>query len=579
MADFNIGLGISFDAMPLSPVHEGMLSNGAQSYQQQNRGVPLVGRPPAPRQQLRRRTSDQERRQGPYQHRQVQSVVLPQGKFGLELDAFAGSVSSMPRQGPFQPQQHTQTQHGRRPGAYTHSAPTTPLTGSGRFFTQSNPASVHHSPQMELEGELDNLRRTMTAPRSHNVRSATHRMQPPPPQPAFAPYEPAGFDGGFVGRDTYEEDNSSYYATPVMSTPYSDVGAFVPQQQQFYPSHEYLNSSSSLSVNAVQSPMAYATPQLLASPVFDVEERRGYFDDADDMPEEPYVPTVRTQWPPTRPKLLARTTSATDDSRVFDSNPPSYNSPLSTPEDEFGQSATSNPSKEKKVAYSRWTVDEDRLLREAIVKFGDGKWSLISQCVPGRTPMQCSTRWQGALNTSIHKGKWEPDEDAILVKAVAEWQIWHARDVAVNGGQDIAHMTDDDLTRAIPWGQIAGMLPRPRTGVQALARWSEALDPRITKGKWTVEEDMALMRGIARHGKCWIKIAQGVQGRTQRQCRTRYCQIADKKRKANVATTSSAAAAAAAAAAASIGVKPAHARSKSLKSARPSPREFAIHSE
>ena len=516
MADFNIGLGISFDAMPLSPVHEGMLSAGSArggDYRQ----APVIGRPPPPRQHLRRRTSDQDRR-GPYQHRQVQSVAVPQNPFRAELDAFAQQFEGSRT---FVSPQHRRT--------FTHSAPTTPMAGPSRFFTHSHPTSSHSSPQLGY-GEME---------RPH-VRSVPQRMQPPP-QPAFTPYEPTGFDA----PDGFDDGTTSYYATPVMTTPFSDAGQFQP----FYPANEWV------------------TPQLLDSPVFDPEERRGYcdpderrgyFDDADDMPEGPYVPTVHTQWPPTRPKLLARTTSATEDSRVFDSNPPSYDSPLSSPGDP--------EPKEKKVAYSRWSPEEDVLLREAIVKFGDGKWSLISQCVPGRTPMQCSTRWQGALNTSIHKGKWEADEDEILVKAVAEWQVWHARDVAINGGQDISHMTDDDLTRAIPWGQIASMLPRPRTGVQALARWSEALDPRITKGKWTVDEDMALMRGIARHGKCWIKIAQDVAGRTQRQCRTRYCQIADKKRKANVATTAATS-------------KPSHTRQKSGKARVPSPREFAIHSE
>lgn len=149
--------------------------------------------------------------------------------------------------------------------------------------------------------------------------------------------------------------------------------------------------------------------------------------------------------------------------------------------------------------------------------------------------MQCSTRWQGALNTSIHKGRWDPDEDAILIKSVAEWQAWHVseanKESATSGVRQDMEALEEELYKNIPWSNIASFLPRPRTGVQALARWSEALDPRITKGKWTQEEDVALMRGVQKYGKCWIKIANGVRGRTQRQCRTRYCQIVDKKRK------------------------------------------------
>ena len=45
----------------------------------------------------------------------------------------------------------------------------------------------------------------------------------------------------------------------------------------------------------------------------------------------------------------------------------------------------------------------------AAIRFAT-RWSLVASMVPGRTAMQCSTRWQGALNTTIHKGKWEPEE-------------------------------------------------------------------------------------------------------------------------------------------------------------------------
>ena len=47
--------------------------------------------------------------------------------------------------------------------------------------------------------------------------------------------------------------------------------------------------------------------------------------------------------------------------------------------------------------YSRWTTEEDELLKQAVQLHGPHKWSLIASHVPNRTPMQCSTRWLGAL--------------------------------------------------------------------------------------------------------------------------------------------------------------------------------------
>jgi hypothetical protein len=47
--------------------------------------------------------------------------------------------------------------------------------------------------------------------------------------------------------------------------------------------------------------------------------------------------------------------------------------------------------------YCRWTSQEDSLLEKAVSEFGPTKWVLISKYVPGRTAVQCSARWSGAL--------------------------------------------------------------------------------------------------------------------------------------------------------------------------------------
>ncbi|KAF9139247.1 Myb- protein B, partial [Mortierella sp. GBA39] len=76
-----------------------------------------------------------------------------------------------------------------------------------------------------------------------------------------------------------------------------------------------------------------------------------------------------------------------------------------------------------------------------------------------------------------------------------------------------------------PWSHIATLTVPGRTGVQAQARWSEALDPRVKKGPWSEDEDALLLEGVERSDKCWIWIADSIEGRTQRQCRTRWVQL------------------------------------------------------
>lgn len=87
-------------------------------------------------------------------------------------------------------------------------------------------------------------------------------------------------------------------------------------------------------------------------------------------------------------------------------------------------------------------------------------------------------------------------------------------------------MTEDNL----PWSRIAQYIPN-RTGIQCQARWTEALDPSVRKGRWRKEEDDMLKIGVDRFGCCWIRVAGSIPGRTQRQCRTRWNQIQSKRQK------------------------------------------------
>lgn len=433
-------------------------------------------------------------------HQRAQSAILPQRSTFERLpvlDDRKAPSSAHPSQRPFpSPSQRFYPD-------FAQSAPTTPSDNVRVSYPFQYPQTEH---------------RDHPVAKQETVRDRRQRRQfvdsrPPPQYRHPSQYMDSPIDTYSRGDTSSNSGSSYFYMTPsVQSTPFSEAGHFpVPEP---YGSHS-----------------SYNTPHLMYSPVFEsgreqsqTQLPRFVENQHEEMPEEPYVPTMLTSFPPLRPSALRRRT--TDESKVTTDEVEDPRSLLTSPI----SSADSPPptQKDRKVAYSRWTSSEDLLLKEAITRHGDGKWSLVSQMVPGRTPMQCSTRWQGALNTSIHKGRWDPEEDQILIKSVAEWQAWHLADNKDFQSQEVLQ---EELYKNIPWSNIAQLLPRPRTGVQALARWSEALDPRITKGKWTSTEDAALLRGIHKYGKCWIKIANCVKGRTQRQCRTRYCQISDKKRK------------------------------------------------
>ncbi|XP_059664104.1 uncharacterized protein LOC132309860 [Cornus florida] len=68
----------------------------------------------------------------------------------------------------------------------------------------------------------------------------------------------------------------------------------------------------------------------------------------------------------------------------------------------------------------RWTPDEDKRLKVAVMLFGPKTWNKIAQYVPGRTQVQCRERWANSLDPSLILGEWTEEEDSRLEAAIAE---------------------------------------------------------------------------------------------------------------------------------------------------------------
>jgi hypothetical protein len=210
----------------------------------------------------------------------------------------------------------------------------------------------------------------------------------------------------------------------------------------------------------------------------------------------------------------------------------------------------------------KWTADEDKMLKDAVPTQGAKNWEAIAELVPGRTKVQCRNRWHNALDPSIGRmtaraGKWTADEDKMLKDAVLAhdgknweaiaalglgrtkvqcWNRWHNALDSNIGWTCAGKWTADedkmleDAVRAHDgknWGAIAGLVPG-RTNRQCRDRWHNALDPSIGRttgraGNWTAEEDKKLKDAVLAHdGKNWGAIAELVPGRTKVQCRNRW---------------------------------------------------------
>lgn len=54
----------------------------------------------------------------------------------------------------------------------------------------------------------------------------------------------------------------------------------------------------------------------------------------------------------------------------------------------------------------KWTIEEDNILRAAVVQHGGKNWKKISENLSGRSDVQCLHRWQKVLKPGLIKGPW-----------------------------------------------------------------------------------------------------------------------------------------------------------------------------
>ncbi|KAH9949505.1 hypothetical protein B0H21DRAFT_728295 [Amylocystis lapponica] len=68
------------------------------------------------------------------------------------------------------------------------------------------------------------------------------------------------------------------------------------------------------------------------------------------------------------------------------------------------------------IKKSAWTTEEDQLLL-SLYALHPTKWSVIARHIPGRTDDACSKRYREALDPSLRREEWTPDEDTLLMEA------------------------------------------------------------------------------------------------------------------------------------------------------------------
>ncbi|KAH9853690.1 hypothetical protein C2E23DRAFT_915021 [Lenzites betulinus] len=145
-----------------------------------------------------------------------------------------------------------------------------------------------------------------------------------------------------------------------------------------------------------------------------------------------------------------------------------------------------------------WTPDTDKRLLDGVNIYGTDCWALVARYVSeDATASQCQSRYLRTLDPTLKRGPWTPDEDERLKQAVAVFG--HA------------------------WVDVAPFV-EGRNNEQCRDRYQEYLSPSVAKGKWTEDQDAALLKAVEEVGLGkWKEVSKVLNiGRTDNMCRIRY---------------------------------------------------------
>ena len=115
--------------------------------------------------------------------------------------------------------------------------------------------------------------------------------------------------------------------------------------------------------------------------------------------------------------------------------------------------------------------------------------------------------------------KWTGREDEILISAVTTYSPFISFHPVLWTPLTAVHILA--AGEKINWIKIAELI-EGRSNKACRKRWIHSLNPTLRKGRWTLQEDELLLKAIRKHGHCWHKVAKYLPGRTDDQAAKRF---------------------------------------------------------
>jgi hypothetical protein len=146
-------------------------------------------------------------------------------------------------------------------------------------------------------------------------------------------------------------------------------------------------------------------------------------------------------------------------------------------------------------------------------------WARVSQLMQaagcGRDANQCLQRWNFSVNPAIRRGEWEPIEDSRLRAAVQGM-----------GPPEAGRGGSGGKGKGSYWAAVSRAVGG-RTQAQCRERWCNVLDPSLERSPFSPEEDARLLAAVELYGERWSVVQRHAElvNRTDAMVAKRYHQI------------------------------------------------------